>query len=106
MESSHFSDSEYQVVLETEAEGLMVQDSERILEREMPETRMKLVPMFLAGKTPDLPGAKPLAPAGPPTLLGSTLSGRPSYFNVQESGLLISKGNASIRDQRPQQQYL
>ena len=46
MEDSHFSDSEYQVVLETEAEGLMVWDSERILERESQETRLKINPRF------------------------------------------------------------
>ena len=75
MEDSHVSDPEYQVVLETEAEGLMVRDSERILERESPETRTKFVPTFLADKTPDLPGTKDLSPAGPPTILGGTLSG-------------------------------
>ena len=77
MEDSHFSDPEYQVVLETEAEGLMVQDSERILERESPEMRMQFVPMFLADKTSDLPGTKDLSLAGPPTILGGTLSGYP-----------------------------
>ena len=91
MEDSHFSDPEYQVVLETEAEDLMVQDSERILERETPETRKKLVPTFLADPIPDLPGTKDVSPAGPPTILGGTLAGLKCYYTVQGPGLLISK---------------
>ena len=84
------------MVLEAEAEDLMVRDSERILERESPETRRKFVPTFLADKTPDLPGTKDLSPAGPPTILGGKLSGHPSYLNVQESGFLNSKENAYV----------
>jgi hypothetical protein len=42
MEDSHCSDPEFQVVLETEAEGLMVRDFKRILEQESPMTRMKI----------------------------------------------------------------
>ena len=38
MEDSHFSDPESQVVLETEAEGLMARDLEGILEQESPGT--------------------------------------------------------------------
>ena len=61
MEDSHFSDPEYQVVLETEAEGLMVRDSERIMERESLETRLKMNLMFRA----KLPVLGPLAiPSG------------------------------------------
>ena len=91
MEDSHFSDPEYQVVLETEAEGLMVRDSERILERASPETRLKINLMFQATKTPDFPGTKDLSPAGPLTICGGTISGYPSYSYVQESGFLYSK---------------
>ena len=79
MEDSHFSDPEYQVVLETEAEGLMVRDFERILERERPMTRMKINPSFPGEKTPDIHGTKDLSPAGPLTIRGGTLSGYPSY---------------------------
>ena len=67
----------------------MVQDLETTLELESPETRMKLVPMFLVDPIPDLPGTKDLSPARPPTILGGTLSGLPCYYNAQESGLLI-----------------
>ena len=86
MEDTHFSDPESQVVLETEAEGLMARDLEGILEQESPGTRTKIAPVF----PPDLPGTKSLFPAGPPIRLGGTLSGYP-YLNVQENGSLYSK---------------
>ena len=56
MENSHISDPEYQVVLETEAEGLMARDLDKVLEEESPETRTKIVPTF----PPYLPGRKDL----------------------------------------------
>ena len=87
MEVSHFSGSESQVVAETEAEGLMVRDLEQILE-ETTGIRAKIAPVF----RPDLPGAKPLSAAGPPIILGGTLSGHP-FFNVQVNGSLDSKKN-------------
>ena len=61
------------MVLETEVEGLMVQDSERILERESPETRLKINLMFQANKPPDFHGTKDLSPAGPLTICGRYL---------------------------------
>ena len=88
MEDSHFFDSEYQVVLETEAEGLMVQDFKIILEQESPLTTMKINPSFQGAKTPDIPGTKDLSPAGPLTICGGMISGYPSYSYIQESGSL------------------
>jgi len=86
MEDSHFSDPESQVVLETEAEGLMARDLEGTLEQESPGTQTKSFPVF----PPDLPGTKSLFPAGPPIRLGGTLSGYP-HLHVQENGSLYSK---------------
>ena len=54
MEDSYVSDPESQVVVETEAEGLMAWELEEILELERPVTRMKLIPVLPA----DLPGTK------------------------------------------------
>ena len=54
MEDSYFSDPESQVVLETEAEGLMARDLEGVLEQESPGTRTKIAPVF----PPDYPGQK------------------------------------------------
>ena len=68
----------------------MVQDLEQILE-ETPGIRAKVVPVF----HPDFPGAKPLSAAGPPILLGGTLSGHPG-LNVQEKGSLYSKENIHV----------
>ena len=76
------------MVLETEAEGLMVRDSERILERESSKTRLKINPTFQAAKTPDFPGTKDMYPAGPLTICGGTISGYPSFSYLQESGSL------------------
>jgi hypothetical protein len=90
MEDSHFSDPESQVVAETEAEGLMVRDLEQILE-ETPGIRAKIAPVF----RPDLPGAKPLSAAGPPIILGGTLSGHP-FFNVQVNGSLYSQESTTV----------
>ena len=99
MEDSHFSDPDSQVVAETELEGLMVRDLEQILE-ETPGIRAKVAPVF----RPDLPGAKPLSAAGPPIILGGTLSVHP-FFKVQVNGSLYSQeSNLSIRGQGRQQQ--
>ena len=91
MEDSYFSNPESQVVLETEAEGLMAQGLEGVLEQESLCTRMKLVPVLPA----DLPGTKTLFTAGPPIRLGGTLSVNP-YCNVQESGSLYSKDVTNV----------
>ena len=99
MEDSHFSDPESQMVAETKAEGLMVRDLEQILE-ETPGIRAKIAPVF----RPDLPGAKPLSAAGPPIILGGTLSGHP-FFNVKLMVLYTHKNLIlSIRGQGRQQQ--
>ena len=91
MEDSHFSDPESQVVLGTEAEGLMAWDLEGILEQESPGTRMKIVPVFPA----DLPGTKTLFAAGPPIRLGGTLCVNP-YCNVKENGSRYSKDITNV----------
>ena len=91
MEDSYFSVPKSQVVLETEAEGLMAQELEGILKQESPGTRMKIVLVFPA----DLAGTKTLFAAGPPIRLGGTLSVNP-YCNIQESGSLHSKDCTNV----------
>ena len=76
------------MVLETEAECLVVRDLEGVLERGGQETRMKIVPTF---PILDLPGTKALSPVGPLTICGGTISGCPSYSYVQESGSLFKR---------------
>ena len=79
------------MVLGTEAESLTVRDSERILERESPGTKLNFNHSFQAAEVPDFPGTKTLFPAGPLTTCGCTISGRPSYAYVQEFGPPLSK---------------
>ena len=45
MADSQYSTPDFQVVLETEAESLVVRDSERILEQESPGTKVSLTPV-------------------------------------------------------------
>ena len=104
MVNSCFSDPESQVVLETEAESLMAQGLEGILDQESLGIRMKIIPVFPA----DVPRIKNLFAAGPPICLGGTLSVNP-YCNNQESGSLHSKdcttfNQGSTRRQQQQQQ--
>ena len=91
MEDSHFSDREYQMVLETEAEGLVVRHSERILERASLGTKLKVNPSFQAAQVPYFHGTKTFSPADPLTICGVTISGCPSCSFVQESGSPFSK---------------
>ena len=90
MEDSNFSHTEYQMVLETEAESLLCQDFERILDRDSPNTRMKIYPTFPGDKATYIIGTNDLFPAGPLTN-GGTVSGYQSKSYAQEIGSLYAK---------------
>ena len=80
------------MVLETEAESLMCQDFEIILERDSANTRMKIYPIatFPGDKATYIMGTNDLFPAGPLTN-GGAISGYPSKSYAQEIGSLYAK---------------
>jgi len=90
MHSSHSTIPEFQVVPETEAESLVVRDSERIL-KESGYPRLCFNPGSNEMHTENRLGPNTLVPQDPLTLGGGTISTDPSNLFVRNSSLTSSK---------------
>ena len=76
MEDSHLSHPEYQIMLEAEAEKLMIQNQERFLEEKRRLIKTQTSLSFPNDRAfTDINGTKDLFPMGPPTITGGTISG-------------------------------
>ena len=80
-----------EVVPETEAENLVVRDSERIL-KESGYPRLNFNPGSNKSHTENRHGTDTLVPQDPLTLGGGTISTDPSNLLVRNSSLTSSKG--------------
>ena len=79
------------MVLETEAESHAVRDSEQILNKMSPGTALSINNVLKAAEARVFSATEILAPADPLTMIGGTISGRPTVTFTQDFGLPCSK---------------